>query len=478
MTFRIKMATGIASNTDAELLSARKAFTEMTRDLEVLGAGLCEHLQLLRSYYENAEKLSSVLSEYFGSGPMDRSSEWIEAGGSELAIRNRDDGLIEATKTSMERWAYLNAVARRSATALIVELALDPLRKLAGEGVASVRKAISDSESSRIDYEQARTSKKATREQIDETRVRFEASRAAALNAIEASLSTFDCLVVDAACTLAACHTELLAATAELTDEAVAQLPPDVAAIFREQMRDMVKVGGPEIVKKDRSKARTAWELLTGKKQLEDYRSEREDVELKRRLQQEQFKRVVQERQPPSASPPESGQQSVLGGSEPTQPICPAKQRESDAYPPRNKTVTAAYDCVGERPGELSFAKGDSILVIDDSDPSWWKGQLLQSSRQVGLFPSNYVASASHAHPENCIKNNDPPHDLPAGELENKPLFADALYDCQSEDSAELAFKAGDRLRILSQSGDWWLAERYDGARGIAPSNYLKLVTD
>ncbi|KAH9480857.1 High osmolarity signaling protein SHO1 [Psilocybe cubensis] len=55
---------------------------------------------------------------------------------------------------------------------------------------------------------------------------------------------------------------------------------------------------------------------------------------------------------------------------------------------------------------------------------------------------------------------------------------AEALFEYKGseQDPNELAFKKGDKLLIYDKSGKWWEAETPDGRKGIAPSNYLKLV--
>jgi SH3 domain-containing YSC84-like protein 1 len=57
--------------------------------------------------------------------------------------------------------------------------------------------------------------------------------------------------------------------------------------------------------------------------------------------------------------------------------------------PPRN-TAKALYDFKGEKPDDLSFQKGDIILILQktSSQNDWWKGQL---NGRTGDFPANYV---------------------------------------------------------------------------------------
>jgi hypothetical protein len=57
------------------------------------------------------------------------------------------------------------------------------------------------------------------------------------------------------------------------------------------------------------------------------------------------------------------------------------------------KYVKALYDHEAEEENEITFKKGDVIVVTDDSDDSWWTGHLDGKGRSgaTGQFPSNYV---------------------------------------------------------------------------------------
>ncbi|KAF9447016.1 hypothetical protein P691DRAFT_803062 [Macrolepiota fuliginosa MF-IS2] len=49
-------------------------------------------------------------------------------------------------------------------------------------------------------------------------------------------------------------------------------------------------------------------------------------------------------------------------------------------------------------------------------------------------------------------------------------------YHASEADPYELSFKKGEVLEVSDRTGKWWEAIRTDGTRGIAPSNYLKLM--
>jgi len=73
--------------------------------------------------------------------------------------------------------------------------------------------------------------------------------------------------------------------------------------------------------------------------------------------------------QPPSGPPPTSSYQS------PPPPTVRAR-------------ALWAYNEDGKEPNDLSFSAGETIEIVEETNPDWWSGRC--RGRQ-GLFPSNYV---------------------------------------------------------------------------------------
>jgi hypothetical protein len=117
------------------------------------------------------------------------------------------------------------------------------------------------------------------------------------------------------------------------------------------------------------------------------------------------------------------------------------------------RQVIATYDFVPTdgASGQLSFRKGDLILVTDESEAShgWLEGVL--ADRQ-GWFPANRVER-----------------------IRQKPLLV-ALYDMDATKPGYLSFRAGDVL-TLRQAFPAWYEGELDGKVGLVPNNYVKPLT-
>jgi SH3 domain-containing YSC84-like protein 1 len=71
-------------------------------------------------------------------------------------------------------------------------------------------------------------------------------------------------------------------------------------------------------------------------------------------------------------------------------PPPPPRKVENAAMTKQSDTVTAQFDYLGEREGDLTFRKGDLITVLERNPNQWWRGRRVNG--EEGVFPANYVS--------------------------------------------------------------------------------------
>ncbi|XP_021563895.1 SH3 domain-containing protein 19 [Carlito syrichta] len=120
----------------------------------------------------------------------------------------------------------------------------------------------------------------------------------------------------------------------------------------------------------------------------------------------------------------------------------------------------ALHSFTAETSGDLSFKRGDRILILEHLDSDWCRGRLQD---REGVFPAAFVRPC-------------PAETKSMSAIALKGRTAKALYDFHGENEDELSFKAGEVITELETVDDEWMSGELMGKSGIFPKNYVQLL--
>ncbi|KAM8880149.1 SH3 domain-containing protein 19 isoform 2-T2 [Spinachia spinachia] len=125
--------------------------------------------------------------------------------------------------------------------------------------------------------------------------------------------------------------------------------------------------------------------------------------------------------------------------------------------------ATALYDYAGDTGADLSFQRGDRILISRHVDADWSFGRL---GGREGVFPRAYVESGAAAQ-----QSNNQQRGAAAGGSRGK-----AMFNFTAESDEELCLQAGDIITGLEAVDEEWFLGELRGKRALVPRNYVQVV--
>ncbi|NXL34710.1 SRBS1 protein, partial [Glaucidium brasilianum] len=159
----------------------------------------------------------------------------------------------------------------------------------------------------------------------------------------------------------------------------------------------------------------------------------------------------------------------------------------------------AKFNFNGDTQVEMSFRKGERIMLIRRVDENWYEGKISGTSRQ-GIFPVTYVEVLKRPVVKNAIDYPDPPISLsPNRSMTASPqqpqaqqqgaspdrsqtprdiVSYQALYSYTPQNDDELELRDGDIVDVMEKCDDGWFVGTSRRTRqfGTFPGNYVKLL--
>ena len=141
--------------------------------------------------------------------------------------------------------------------------------------------------------------------------------------------------------------------------------------------------------------------------------------------------------------------------------------------------VMSLYDFHGnEEDGELAFAAGETIHVIEKINDDWLRGEYLG---KTGAFPCGFVDISAEVIDK--LPQSEPTETVSkSSEGESNKLelnlHCKALFDFISDVPGDLSFHAGDIITVKKKISQEWFEGEINGHVGMFPAAYVEMVND
>ncbi|KAI3353315.1 hypothetical protein L3Q82_019856 [Scortum barcoo] len=175
------------------------------------------------------------------------------------------------------------------------------------------------------------------------------------------------------------------------------------------------------------------------------------------------FVEIIEDLPPPPSQQQTKPTRIALPGMVASPNTHPEVAKPAQASQSSVEWVVALYDFAGSSDGDLSFQKGDCILITQHIDAEWSCGRL---NGREGVLPRSYVESSTAGQ-----QSFDNQQTVAAGGGR-----ARALYSFQSDCDEELSLQVGDIITSLEAVDEEWFLGDLRGKRALVPKNYVQVL--
>ncbi|TFK68136.1 kinase-like protein [Pluteus cervinus] len=140
----------------------------------------------------------------------------------------------------------------------------------------------------------------------------------------------------------------------------------------------------------------------------------------------------------------------------------PVNWRPLPTTPPGNSSGN-----ISVRPPQQSYGNeaAATLPALPSRDSEPWK-------KSMGA-PASFSSPATSPSSSSTLTSNS--LNLRPNRVKNR-TFADVISNYTAKDNHQMTITKGERIEILDQTGQWWIARKIDNTEGVVPSTYLKIV--
>ncbi|XP_048590225.1 sorbin and SH3 domain-containing protein 1 homolog isoform X2 [Nematostella vectensis] len=235
--------------------------------------------------------------------------------------------------------------------------------------------------------------------------------------------------------------------------------PPSATSLYESRFRGG---GAPERTRKASEELQVKYQPpsddeLIRQREEEAWRKREEEEEMRKNRELEQLKEMQRKQE-------EERRRRQREAEIQRQKEAAAEQARKVAERPQFFAM-ALYSFTAQSEKELSFKKGDYIIVKRQIDRNWIEGEV---NGRIGIFPTNYVELRP-------IEDEDEPDDAPPSPYVPVNGEAGVKYTFKAESPRELSVAKGEIVCLLRRVDANWYEASVGNQKGIVPTQYLEI---